>query len=687
EGENYIIKPEIRKMVIFAQHDITKNPPYSNMRLISCRNMLIYMEPSLQKKVFNVLLFGLKIGGYLYLGSSETPSAIIHNLEVIDKKWRIFKNISTKRHANLDLFSLPEVDTKPSKYLFQEDEAYKNTNHLSEIVCTTLVNEMQYLLVCIDDNNHVIKTYGDTTKFLLQKNFTTDINSLLPRAIAVAFNTLRIKALKTGIKCTINNISSKYDGHSMKVNLSVSPIQSKNYKKNMFLLAFAENFSDKVDKKEVVIMDEKLYFDQYTLNLEEELKDTREKLNFSYEKLDAQSENMQSFNEELLSSNEEMQSTNEEMQSVNEELHTINADYQLKNKELIETNDDLNNYFRSNINGQLFVNNDLILMKFSPGTVKQINLLPTDIGRPSSNISTNIKFETIENDIKKVIAEGLVQTKEIETNNGKFYQVMTMPYLSAENKINGAMLTFNDVTELKKAQAELDEKNKSLLRINSDHDNFIYTVSHDLLGPLSNIESLINLISEIDTKEPLIEKYTALIKKSVGKFQTLVADMANIAKLESEIVTENINLDEMLEEIEWSLTEKIKTAKATITKKLEVENIHFSKKNLRSIIYNLISNSIKFRAENDPEITIATTKKGENTIISVEDNGIGMTQDKVKKIFSKYSRLQQVVEGQGIGLYLAKKIIDAAGGDILVESVVGKGSKFSVYLNANIAQI
>lgn len=172
---------------------------------------------------------------------------------------------------------------------------------------------------------------------------------------------------------------------------------------------------------------------------------------------------MQSFNEELLSANEEMQSTNEEMQSVNEELHTINADYQLKNKELLEINDDLNNYFRSNINGQLFINNELQLMKFSPGTVKQINLLETDIGRPLSNISTNIKFETIIEDIKKVLADGSVITKEVETNNGKWYQVMTMPYVrQTDNKKDGAILTFNDITELKKIQQELKISNKML---------------------------------------------------------------------------------------------------------------------------------------------------------------------------------------------------------------------------------
>lgn len=172
---------------------------------------------------------------------------------------------------------------------------------------------------------------------------------------------------------------------------------------------------------------------------------------------------MQSFNEEVISANEEMQSTNEEMESVNEELHTINTEYQLKNKELLEINDDLNNYFRSNVNGQLFIDNELILMKFTPGTVKQINLRESDIGRPLGNISTNIKFETIIDDVKKVLNDGSVITKEIETNNGHWYQVMTMPYIQqSDNKRTGAIVTFNDITELKHIQQELNLSNLML---------------------------------------------------------------------------------------------------------------------------------------------------------------------------------------------------------------------------------
>ena len=264
----------------------------------------------------------------------------------------------------------------------------------------------------------------------------------MPRPLVVAFNNLVLNVLKTNSKVSLTGIKIKTNEGDVSVTLSVCPLILKKGEEPLLLVTFSDDKLVAPQTKDEALFDENKYHDQYILNLEKELEELREKLNATYEKLDATNENMQSFNEELLSANKEMQSTNEEMQSVNEELHTVNADYQLKNKELPELNDDLNNYFRSNINGQLIVNKDLLLMKFSPGTVKQINLVPTDIDRPLGHISTNIKFETIINDSKQVIEEGAVITKEIESNNGKWYQIMTMPYVKQTDNKSGAIIIF-----------------------------------------------------------------------------------------------------------------------------------------------------------------------------------------------------------------------------------------------------
>ena len=685
EGDNYRIKPLVRKMVIFAQHDLVKNPPYCNMHLISCRNLLIYMTPLLQKKIFNMLLFGLKGNGYLFLGSSESPVPIITDLETVDKKFKIYRNIKSKRTVSFDAFSMPELsDAKQTAITaLHEPGPGKASNTLSDEMSLYLANELGCLVVYIDDKNNVVKSYGDTNKYLLQKHFTTNLTELLPKALEIIFKTSMANVLKTKEKTAVSGIKIKNKETLIRVTLTIEPVRFKGGVSNGFILVFGEDKNSPLIAMEgYTKFDEGINLDQYTINLEEELRDLKERLHITYEKLDASNENMQSFNEEIISANEEMQSTNEEMQSVNEELHTINTDYQLKNKELLEINDDLNNYFRSNINGQLIIDNDLRLVKFSPGTVKQINLMDTDIGRPLSNISTNIRFETITNDIKQVLAEGSVITKEIETNNGKWYQIMTMPYVrQTDNKNNGAIITFNDITDLKKAQRDLDQKNKSLKRINADLDHFVHAASHDLLNPLANIETSIDVMNRITLNDTKLFDFLKIINTSIKKFRELVTDIGTIAKVEGGVIkTEMVDLDSLIGNIEWSLENKIKESGTKIIKNLKVSHIPFSKKNLRSIVYNLVSNGIKYKGEEPPVIRISTKDEDDYIVLTVEDNGMGMNERGISKIFEIYGRLHHDIEGKGIGLYLAKKIINAAGGNIKVESETGKGSKFTVYL-------
>ncbi|MFD3004025.1 chemotaxis protein CheB, partial [Pontibacter toksunensis] len=663
EEEHYRVKPEIRKMVIFAQHDLVKNPPYCNMHLISCRNLLIYMTPALQKKIYAVLLFGLKKEGYLFLGTSENPLPIIDDLEVIDKKFKLYRSLKNTRALRFEAFSLPELKHKPLVAL--PEDAFQNALHsLPEAVNAALISELGYLAICIDEKHQVVKTYGDTTRFLLQKNFTSNLTELLPPPLAVAFNTLFANAVMANEKLSVTGIKIQQKDTIISIRLSISRLPLKKGTPTLYLVTFKEENTEAPAGLDTLVFDEKLYYGEYTLNLEKEVRELKDKLQATYLQLDATNENMQSFNEELLSANEEMQSTNEEMQSVNEELHTINADYQLKNKELQELNDDLDNYFRSNINGQLFVNKDLLLMKFSPGTVKHINLVTTDIGRCLSNISTNIKFETLVEDIKQVLVDGSIITKEVEANNGRWYQIMTMPYLQQpHDKINGAIITFNDITELKRTQLELSKRNQILQRVNTDLDTFVYTASHDLLAPLNHIEGSIGLMNTLEVADPELKQYLEIINASIRKFRSLITEIATVAKVESDMITqENVDLSEVIDNIEWSLVDKINASQAIITRELNVKYILFSKKNLRSIIYNLISNGIKFKSNHPPVIHIQTKQEGDYIILSVQDNGMGISERNQEQIFKKYERINHDVEGQGIGLFLAKKIVDATGG-------------------------
>ncbi|MBE9584260.1 PAS domain-containing protein [Mucilaginibacter sp. JRF] len=681
DGDFYKIKADLRQMVIFAQHDLVKNPPYCNMDLVSCRNLLIYMTPLLQQKVLNMLRFGLKKEGYLFLGSSENAVSILNDLEVVHKKWRIYKNQRHKRAVTFETFNLPELMEIHKTTVPTREIVANNTNQtLAEAIIGTLAKEIGYVAICVDENHRVIKSYGNSSKYLRQENFNTNLPELLPKPLAIVYNTLFKDVSKTNQPASVSNIIINNNNNIISVDISIRSLIIKKGDPRLFLAVFTDTESGSLASETSKVFNEGIYFDEYTNNLEEELKELKVKLSSAYELLDASNENMQSFNEELISANEEMQSTNEEMQSVNEELHTINTDYQLKNKELLELNDDLNNYFRSNINGQLFVDNNLVVMKFSPGTLKLFNLSENDTGRSLKTISNNIKIDTIIPDIEKVILDASVINKEIESNNGSWYQVTIMPYLQlSENKQNGAIITFNDVTALKKAHLEVDKKNNSLMRINADLDNFAHATSHDLIGPLNNIELSINTINRKIT-DPEMNRFLTIINSSVRKFSLMIKEIGTVAKIENDrLASEMVNLDELIDNIEWSLENKIEISKAVILRNFAVKDILFSKKNLRSILYNLISNAIKYRSERTPVILINTTLTAEETVLTIEDNGKGIPEDSISKVFDIYSRLNENIEGTGIGLYLVKKIINAAGGSISVESNVNQGSKFTLH--------
>ena len=216
-------------MLIFAPHDVTKNPPYCNMHFISCRNLLIYITPVLQRKVFSMLLFGIKRDGYLFLGNTENPMPIIHHLTTTSKEWKIYKNIEVKRALHLDGFAMPQMIGVSEKQSTFKGITVKEKapNILVEPLYADLLREMDYLAVCIDDNNQVVKTYGNTTKYILQKNFNLNLADVLPGPLKVVFNTLSLRVRKDNKKDSLHNVKVKYNKTFINVSLAITPLHNK----------------------------------------------------------------------------------------------------------------------------------------------------------------------------------------------------------------------------------------------------------------------------------------------------------------------------------------------------------------------------------------------------------------------------------------------------------------------------
>jgi two-component system CheB/CheR fusion protein len=702
EGESYKIKHEIRKMLIFAQHDLVKNPPYCNIDMICCRNLLIYMTPVLQNRALTMMHFGLKKDGYLFLGPSENAAIIKDDFTEISYKWNIFKSKKLGRKIKFDAFSSPIMDQVKIKTAEVKKISGQSLTKatLDDQIITAILKGSGSNGICTDENMMVIKSFGDLSHYLKNEIFNFNLNDLLPSDISIIFKAAAYKALKSNEQIVLEDLRFTESTHAKNrlVDVEINPFILGKTDEKLLLILFTEKKRETTGKNIIKNADVNELTRDHLYSLEQEVVQLKHNLATAYELIESSNENMQSFNEELQSANEEMQSaneemqsTNEELQSVNEELQTVNKENQLTNAELSESNDDLNNYFRSNKNGQLFVDHELLLKKYSSEAAKYINIRESDIGRPLSNITTNVKLDTLIDDIQKVIDTGEIITREATSLDGKIYQVMTTPYIRQNiSKPDGAIISFYDITELKGLWSDLDISNKnlktsnqSLLRINADLNNFVYTASHDLNAPILNIEGILKILKEeIDHKDPLVGDLTNMMNKAIITFKDIITDLRKIGVMEAEVQEESFseNFEDIFNEITEVISGQIKMSGATFTNHFKEKEVKFSKKYLRSILLNLVTNAIKFcPKDRKPKIFITTEMSSGFIRLTVKDNGMGIEKEQIDFIFKIYQRINANMEGQGIGLYLVKKIIDASGGKIEVESLPGTGTSFMVY--------
>lgn len=349
-------------------------------------------------------------------------------------------------------------------------------------------------------------------------------------------------------------------------------------------------------------------------------------------------------------------------------------------EELIEHNDELENYFRNTIIPQLFIDGELKLRKFTPPAMTQFKLSDSDIGRSLSDIKDNFRFPTLADNVQQVIDGGEILEKEIQTTDMRWYQMNIIPYKKkGYRKTDGVIITFVEITmRIKdlKAQEKLVADNEILLD----------TIAHDIKNPLNNLVVAISLFKEVSLNDE--KQFRILLKtveRSLTKMHKIIVELTTARKEKHKYKDESelLNFEHILEDVRLTLRDDIKASKTKITSDIDVSEINFSRRKLRSVVYNLISNAIKYSSpKRSPAINVSTSQEKDFVVISVKDNGLGIEKSKLDLIFKKYYRLESEMEGSGIGLYLVKEIVTNAGGKVLVESELGKGSEFKVYLSS-----
>lgn len=355
-------------------------------------------------------------------------------------------------------------------------------------------------------------------------------------------------------------------------------------------------------------------------------------------------------------------------------MHTTKE--QIEN--LVEINDELENYFRNTIIPQLYIDSNLILRKFTPPAMKQFSLSNGDVGKFIGDIKDNFRYPSIIENIEIVISTNEILEKEIQTTDLRWYQMNIIPYLlKKENKTNGVIITFVEITMRIR---DLKEQEKLI----SDHETLLDMISHDIKTPLTSLILAIDLFKKVSLEKP--DDFKALlniVESSILKMRNVIYELTDTRKQEHKYKAEEelLNIEHILEDVRLTMNDIIEESGAKIKTKINVSQIIFNRRKLRSVIYNLVNNAIKYKSpKQKPDIFIKTEREGDYIILSITDNGIGIEENKLDKIFSKYFRVENKILGSGIGLYLINEIVKNSGGKILVESQKGNGSTFKVFL-------
>ncbi len=465
----YRIQKEIRDMLIFSEHDLIQSPPFSRLDLISCRNLLIYMGGTLQKKIIPLFHYALKPGGLLFLGSSESVGEFIQLFTPLDRKWKLYRRqeeLAGAAHADLSQI-IPSLTTTPTS---PQPLAMATTGDklpLQKLTERTLLDAYTPVAVLVNSQGDIFYIHGRSGRYLEPAPGETGVNNIL----TMAREGLRRPLTSALHKATIDHIPVHCSGLQVKTNggftlvdLTLRPAPMPALEGPDLYLVILEAgmapspaaIATDVDSP-VTVADSDVRIaalEQELRAKEEYLQTVVEEMETANEELKSTNEELQSVNEELQSTNEELETSKEELQSVNEELTTVNAELQERVTELSRANNDMSNLLASTGVGTIFVDNELLIQRFTPAVTQLIHLIPTDIGRPVGHITSNlVGYDRLVADVQAVLNNLIPKEIEVQTQAGDWYMLSIRPYRTLENVIEGAVITFVDITRVKKAEA------------------------------------------------------------------------------------------------------------------------------------------------------------------------------------------------------------------------------------------
>lgn len=679
DGLQYRIRKEVREKVMFADHDILRDPPFSRLDLISCRNLLIYLNREVHADILRMFHFALKPGGYLFLGSSESADAASHLFTVVDKKNRIYRANVVTRPSRYVSGQLAGAKARTQSGGTAEPAAGKPAVTIGDLH-RRLAEQYAPPSVLVDRDGHIVHIFGQAGRFLRYVGGTPthELLAAIEPALRLELRTAMFQAVRTGKSVEARRVRVQRDGRVRLVTMVVRPVLEDGVEQPLSMVLFDE-FEDSMAPELHVA--EQGGRDPLVVQLEEELRRVKEQLqttvehsDTSTEELKASNEELQAINQELRSATEELETSKEELQSINEELVTVNNELKCKVEEAGKINDDLQNLIASTDIATVFVDRNMAIKRYTPQASRLFNLIPGDVGRSLLDITHKLDYPALSDDAADAFHSLKHIEREIRSQDGQWYLARVLPYRTTEDhRIDGAVLTFVDITGRRKAEELMRSVAEGL------HDSAITT-----FAPLNQIQ----LSTELLRAPQGVERAVQAIRSAVQAQARIIDDLLDLSRARVGRLPLKRSLFD-LRELVQSLVQglQVEAADRRIALQLALPAqplwLHADRARIEQLACNLLDNALKFTgARGRVDVSLAPAEG--QACLEVTDSGRGIAPQRLPHVFelarpAAGARRRQ--SGLGLGLALVRHLAHAHGGRVEAASEgLRRGSRFTVWL-------
>lgn len=700
----YQVSSTVRELCVFARHNLGSDPPFSNLDLISCRNVLIYLSDSLQEYIMSLFHYSLNLTGFLMLGSSES---VKNSSDLFKSVHETFKIYARKLSLTRPLFSFTTSYPTMNVERQGRTETIAANFDLAREVEQIISSRYAPVSVVVDDRMQILQLRGDADPYLKLPAHTTNLNVLVMarEGLTVALQTAIYQAQTQNLSVRQEQIRIEAGERSTLLNLEVIPFKPATATANLlyFILIFEavlpvvqlsfataqspEPENESLEREIIQLRQALAAATQREFSIQAHLQAVIQEHNYLNQSLRVANEEILSSNEELQSTNEELQTAKEEIQATNEELSTTNDELRNRNLRQNRDNSDLNNFIDSISIPILMLTNDLIIHRFTPAAQRLFNFIAADVGRPFSDLRTNFDVPNLESMISEVLETLNTKEQEIQTQAGYWYTLRIRPYRTTENQIDGVTMVFLDVDALKRHTATLELARQQAETANRAKDEFLSNLSHELRNPLNIMLGWTQMLRTRRLDQATATRALEIIERSVRAQSQLINDILDTSR----IVNGKLNLSTRPIDLLLVVQAAIETVQLSaeakniqIVSNLSSEIVVGDAERLQQVLYNVLSNAIKFTLEGG-RVEVRLVSDRTHAQIKVSDTGQGISADLLPYIFERFiqgdSSTTKAKPGLGLGLSIAQYLVELHGGTVQAESPgLGQGATFTVRL-------